>query len=161
MNIADKKNEMQDDLDQVGVIIVDHGSRRKESNQMFETFVQTFREHSQYTIVEPAHMELSEPSIETAFGLCVEQGATQIIVCPYFLLPGKHWDEDIPNLTRKAAKKHSHVAFLVSAPIGLHPMMQDVVNSRIDRCLKRVIGEAGECESCEGSGRCKLEYSDD
>ena len=160
------KQEFQDkqsleDLKSVGVIIVDHGSRRDESNQMFELFVHTFKEHSQYSIVQPAHMELSEPTIETAFDACVKQGATSIIVCPYFLLPGKHWDEDIPNLSREAAKKHPDVKFLVSAPIGLHPMMQDVVSSRIDRCLKRVQGKAAECESCEGSDRCKLEGADD
>ena len=37
-------------------------------------------------IVEPAHMELAEPSIATAFARCVERGATTVVVFPYFLL---------------------------------------------------------------------------
>ncbi|WJX78215.1 sirohydrochlorin ferrochelatase [Trifolium repens] len=42
-----------------GVIIVDHGSRRKESNLMLNEFVEMFRQKTGYQIVEPAHMVFS------------------------------------------------------------------------------------------------------
>lgn len=145
------------DLEHTGVIIVDHGSRREESNAMLERFVELFAQATHYRIVEPAHMELAEPSIATAFDRCVERGATSVVVCPYFLLPGKHWHQDIPNLTREAAERHPGVRFMVTAPIGLHPMMGRVVESRIDHCLRHVAGEAGECESCAGTGRCAMQ----
>lgn len=145
-------------LDATGVILVDHGSRRGESNAMFEAFVEQFAGHTHYRIVEAAHMELAEPSIATAFERCVERGARRVIVCPYFLLPGKHWDEDIPRLTRDVAVKFDGVAFMVTAPIGLHPMMRDVVQSRIDQCFgSQGRGGAAECESCAGARRCELQ----
>ncbi len=140
----------------VGIVIVDHGSRRAESNLMLEHFVELFRQTSRYRVVEPAHMELAEPSIETAFDRCIDRGATTVVVCPYFLLPGRHWDEDIPELTRAAAERHPGVKWMVTAPIGLHPLMQQVVHSRIDYCLSHVAGQTDECESCAGSGRCML-----
>jgi hypothetical protein len=37
--------------------------------------------------------ELAEPTIKEAFGKCVEQGASRIIVSPYFLSPGRHWKQ--------------------------------------------------------------------
>ena len=37
--------------------------------------------------------ELAEPSIKEAFGKCVQQGASRIIVSPYFLSPGRHWNQ--------------------------------------------------------------------
>ncbi|XP_060198324.1 sirohydrochlorin ferrochelatase, chloroplastic-like isoform X2 [Lycium barbarum] len=80
-----------------GVIIVDHGSRRKESNLMLNEFVAMFRERTKYPIVEPAHMELAEPSIRDAFSLCVQQGARRVIVSPFFLSPGRHWNQDVVN----------------------------------------------------------------
>ena len=137
-----------------GVVIVDHGSRREKSNRMLEEFVAKFAEDSDHSIVEPAHMELSEPSIKTAFDRCVTRGAKRVIVIPYFLLPGKHWDEDIPQLTREAAAAHPGVEFLVGAPIGLHPMMVGVITARLDYCLSHAAGDAPECESCVGTGRC-------
>lgn len=144
-------------LDRTGVIIVDHGSRRAESNAMLERFVEEFRGTQGYSIVEPAHMELAEPSIGTAFDRCVARGAEVVVVCPYFLLPGKHWNHDIPNLTREAAERHPGVRFMVTAPIGLHPMMRDVIDSRIRHCLSRVANRVEECESCRGTGRCVLQ----
>ncbi len=139
-----------------GVVIVDHGSRRAESNQMLERFVEGFRQASPYVIVEPAHMELAEPSIATAFDRCVELGANRVVVSPYFLLPGRHWHQDIPALTADAAQKHPGVGFLVTAPIGLHPMMVDVIQSRIDHCLKRAAGGAPACDVCSDTEGCHL-----
>jgi len=139
-----------------GIIIVDHGSRRAESNDMLLDVVAMFRSRKQHAIVEPAHMELAEPSIATAFDRCVEQGATCVVVSPYFLLPGRHWNKDIPELTAAAAAKHPGVSYMVTAPIGVHPMMADVVDSRIQHCLAHVAGKADECDVCAGTGRCVL-----
>src|SRR5882724_1377628 len=82
----------------LGVIVVDHGSRREESNALLLDVVESFVDATGMPIVEPAHMELAEPSIATAFARCVTRGATTVVVFPYFLLPGRHWNEDIPRL---------------------------------------------------------------
>lgn len=139
-----------------GLIIVDHGSRRAASNEMLEVFVGQFAPESGYDIVEPAHMELAEPSIGTAFDRCVARGATKVAVVPYFLSPGRHWHKDIPNITRDAALHHPHVEYVVTAPIGLNPMMKDVIASSVGYCLDQIRGKVAECESCAGTGRCSL-----
>jgi sirohydrochlorin ferrochelatase len=139
-----------------GLVVVDHGSRRAESNRLHEQFVARFGDHCDFRIVEPAHMELSEPSIQTAFDRCVARGAQRVVVVPYFLWPGKHWDQDIPNLTREAAAKHPGVPYLVAAPIGMHPLMVQVIASRVDQCLQHVAGRAPECAMCQGTGRCVM-----
>src|SRR5687767_8033850 len=102
------------DPDRLAAIVVDHGSRRAESNDALLDVVAKFRESSPIRIVEPAHMELAEPSIDTAFGRCAEQGATLIVVHPFFLLPGRHWRHDIPRLAAEAAAKRPGVSFLVT-----------------------------------------------
>ena len=100
-----------------GIIIVDHGSRRDESNRMLERVATLFAERfrGRYEIVEPAHMELAEPSIASAYARCVERGATRVVVCPFFLGPGKHWTQDIPSLTAQAAAIHTELAFQYAA----------------------------------------------
>ena len=140
----------------VGVIVVDHGSRRAASNDMLLDVVEMFRRNSDWSIVEPAHMELAEPSIAAAFDRCVERGAKTVIVHPYFLLPGKHWSQDIPALTEEAAAKHPGVHWLVTAPLGIHDMMAAVMNDRIGHCLSHVEGNAEECPMCAGTGKCQL-----
>ncbi|MEX0775191.1 MAG: CbiX/SirB N-terminal domain-containing protein [Phycisphaeraceae bacterium] len=144
------------DFSTIGVVIVDHGSSRAESNVMLEAIVAHFALQSHYRIVEPAHMELAEPTIATAFGRCVARGAMSVVVMPYFLLPGKHWYHDIPRLTADAAAGHPGVSHLVTAPLGLHPMINQVIEARLDFCLQHACGDAPECEVCAGTGRCVM-----
>src|SRR5438132_11616080 len=94
-------------LMRTGIIIVDHGSRREESNRMLEEIASLFarRFAQKYEIVEPAHMEIAEPSIAAAYAKCVSRGARRVVVCPFFLGPGKHWTQDIPRLASEAAKQ--------------------------------------------------------
>jgi len=136
------------------LIIVDHGSKRRESNAMLELFVERFRAAAapgKYVAVEPAHMELAEPTIAQAFDRGVAAGAKRIVVMPYFLLPGRHWSKDIPQLATAAAAKHPGVEFLVTAPFGLHPLMMELVEARVEHCLKHANGEAVPCDVCEGT----------
>ena len=140
----------------LGVILVDHGSRRDESNAMLLDVVRNFTDATGFSIVEPAHMELAEPSIATAFARCVERGATTVVVFPYFLLPGRHWNEDIPRLAAEAARQHSGIRYLVTAPFGLHPLMAEVIRQRIEHCLAHTQGQADACELCDGTDRCQL-----
>ncbi|BBN13603.1 sirohydrochlorin ferrochelatase [Marchantia polymorpha subsp. ruderalis] len=138
-----------------GIVIVDHGSRRAQSNAMLHEFVKMYKEKTGRLIVEAAHMELADPTISDAFDRCVEQGATRIIISPYFLFPGRHWDKDIPSIVAEAAKKHHNVPYLVTAPIGLHELMVTVINDRMEYCLSQVAGEVSECDMCDGTGRCQ------
>ena len=134
-----------------GIIIVDHGSRRPESNQMLEEVAALFAKRftELYDIVEPAHMELAEPSIGTAYGKCVERGATRIVVCPFFLGPGKHWTSDIPRLTADAAKDHPHTEYHVTMPLGIDDLILELLAKRVNFCVEHDY----RCDSCRGTAR--------
>jgi len=144
------------DTNELGVILVDHGSRREESNRLLSAVVHEFAATSGLAIVEPAHMELAEPSIATAFARCVERGATTVVVFPYFLLPGRHWYEDVPRLAAEAARSHPGMKYLVTAPFGLHPLMSEVIGQRIAHCLAYSQGDADACDACDASDHCQL-----
>jgi sirohydrochlorin ferrochelatase len=135
-----------------GIIIVDHGSRRSESNQMLEEVAALFatRFSERYEIVEPAHMEIAEPSIATAYAACVQRGAQRIVVCPFFLGPGKHWTSDIPRLTSEAAAAFPDTKYHVTMPLGIDDLILDLLDKRVAFCDQNHY----ECESCRGTMRC-------
>jgi sirohydrochlorin ferrochelatase len=146
----------------LGIVIVDHGSRRAESNALFERFASLFAHLCERGIVEPAHMEFAEPSLATAILRCAERGADRIVVAPYFLAPGKHWREDLPRLTSEAAAAAraatgKPLQWLVGQPIGLDESVVRLVDARVEHCLRRAQGEAEACEACAGSDRCRFE----
>jgi sirohydrochlorin ferrochelatase len=116
-----------------GVIIVDHGSRRDESNQLLESLAAEFARKfdGKYEIVEPAHMEMASPTIGEAYDRCVARGARRIICAPFFLGPGKHYTADIPNLLEQAGKKHPNTQYQLAPCLGMDDLMLELIDKRI------------------------------
>ena len=134
-----------------GIIIVDHGSRRDESNRLLERVAEAFAERfaARYDVVEPAHMELAEPSIASAYARCVERGATRVVVAPYFLGPGKHWTADIPGLTAAAAAQFPGTTYHVTQTLGLDDLILELLDKRVQHC----VGNEYLCDVCKGTPR--------
>jgi sirohydrochlorin ferrochelatase len=114
----------------VGVVIVDHGSIMAEANDMLLDVARMFAESTQTAIVEPAHMELASPSIAEAIDRCVSRGADTIVIHPYFLSPGRHSKQDIPRMAEEAGSS-KNIKVLISDPLGLEPRLIEVAQRRI------------------------------
>jgi sirohydrochlorin ferrochelatase len=110
-------------------------------------FAQRFEER--FEIVEPAHMELAEPSIATAFARCVERGARRVLVCPFFLARGKHWTSDIPQLAFEAARQHPGTTYHIAQPLGIDDLILDLLAKRIGHCVENDY----RCDACQGTLR--------
>lgn len=89
------------------LVIVAHGSRRQASND--EVRELSLRIESiigqRFQQVKAAFLELAEPSIPDGIQQCIDNGAKEVIVFPYFLSAGRHVVEDIPgevDITRKS-----------------------------------------------------------
>ncbi|MCC6155249.1 MAG: cobalamin biosynthesis protein CbiX [Candidatus Hydrogenedentes bacterium] len=121
---------MESEREKIGIILVDHGSKHSEANDMLVEVVQLTRERLG-GIVEPAHMELAEPTVAQAFAACVRQGAGHVVVHPYFLAPGRHSTVDIPRLASEAAALFAGISFAVTEPLGIDSRIIDVVAQRI------------------------------
>jgi sirohydrochlorin ferrochelatase len=134
-----------------GIVIVDHGSRRAQSNEMLECLTGMFAKRfaEKYDIVEPAHMEIAEPSIGTAYERCVSRGAELIVVCPFFLGPGKHWTEDIPRLTAEAGARFPATQYHVAPTLGIDDLILDLIDKRASGCDSNNY----DCELCRGTLR--------
>lgn len=114
------------------VIIVDHGSRRAEANDMLLSLAAMYKSHSKVPIVEAAHMEMAVPSIADAYKRCVEQGAKHIICHPFFLAPGRHVQEDIPLLMKEASIQHPHVTYTITEPLGVQNGVIELISQAIE-----------------------------
>ena len=122
---------MAEDGKRIAFILVDHGSRFTEVNDMLLDVVRMVKELSGVVHVYAAHMELAEPSIQQAFAQAVKDGATAVVAHPYFLAPGRHSTTDIPRMVEEAAKAFPGVAHCVTAPLGVHPKIGEVVLERM------------------------------
>ena len=121
----------------VAIILVDHGSRKREANDMLMEVADKYKKLYSIEIVEAAHMELSEPSISTAFRKCVEQGANKIICHPFFLSKGRHVQEDIPEMMRAAAAEHkdTQLEYSITEPLGVQEKILELIHQSITTVL--------------------------
>lgn len=94
----------------LGILLIDHGSKREASNRhlhsiakQYHSSLQSDNNNKNNIIVKAAHMEIAEPSILTTLRqLVVEEKVTKVVCVPYFLSPGKHATIDVPNLIAEA-----------------------------------------------------------
>ena len=112
------------------LLIVDHGSKRKEANDMLKLVASRCQKLAKGVVVHYAHMELAEPTIAQGFEQCVKSGAMHVTVLPYMLSPGRHAVSDIPNMVAACAANHPGVKFKVTQPLGLSTKIAEVVMER-------------------------------
>lgn len=84
-----------------------------------------------FEVVEIAYLELAEPDIPTGAGRCVERGATEVRMLPYFLSTGRHVAEDLERYRGEFAARHPGVTFVLCPPLGLHAKVVEVVLERL------------------------------
>ncbi|HSB78266.1 MAG TPA: CbiX/SirB N-terminal domain-containing protein [Candidatus Methylomirabilis sp.] len=121
---------MPTDEKKIGLLLVDHGSRFQEANDMLIEVAAMVKRLGVLDCVNYAHMELAEPTIRQGFAACVREGATAVVVHPYFLSPGRHSTSDIPRMVAEAAKDYPGIEFCVTEPLGVHPKIGEVVLER-------------------------------
>jgi sirohydrochlorin ferrochelatase len=113
------------------LLLVDHGSKRRAANDLLEEVANLFRQAYPAMDVGIAHMELAEPTVFQGITALKEKGAMTIVVHPYFLGPGRHVTEDIPALIKEAARAYPDLELKMTAPLGLHPKMAEIMMDRI------------------------------
>jgi sirohydrochlorin ferrochelatase len=114
----------------LGLLLVDHGSRRAEANVQLEDMAARVRSLRPDAVVAAAHMEIAAPSIADGFATLVQQGAMRVVVLPYFLSDGRHLSTDIPALAAEAAAKHPGVTFSVGRALGPHDALAALLVER-------------------------------
>lgn len=113
------------------VLLIAHGSRRAEANQDLVEVADRLRETGEYEVVIPSYLELAEPSIPDGARKCVELGASEVRMLPYFLSAGSHVTRDLERFRSELAAEFPTVDFKLCPPLGLHPLMLDIVRDRL------------------------------
>ncbi len=112
-------------------LLIAHGSRRPEANDDLVRLADILRSKNLYPIVETAYLELAAPDIPAAGERCVRLGATSVKLLPYFLSAGAHAVEDLERHQRELAARFPQVTFELCPPLGLHPLMIEIVLDRL------------------------------
>jgi hypothetical protein len=135
-----QQQQQQKQQQRLGIILIDHGSKRQASNDHIHKIAQLYEQSLQLTspsssnnisqqysggsvVVKAAHMEIASPSIlDTIRNIITTSNdnnkVTSIICVPYFVSPGRHATEDVPELIHQARDILRQEGLLTLAPPG-------------------------------------------
>ena len=113
------------------LLLIAHGSRRKQSNDEVVVLADKLKNNcsEQYSIIHAGFLELAETLIPDGIKKCVDDGATEIIVLPYFLNSGRHVVEDIPNIVEETIPHYPGVDIKIAQHLGASDLMMDLLIS--------------------------------
>jgi hypothetical protein len=105
----------------VGVLLMDHGSKNPAANQRLLDLAKIYQDNvgNSQIVVRAAHMEITSPSIPEGLQSLLDAGVDEIICHPYFLSPGRHVVEDIPEIIKNAIEELKiEIPITTTDPVG-------------------------------------------
>ena len=108
------------------ILLVSHGSRIAKTKKEAKKLRDILKKRSRVSIFEYAFLEIESPGIPEGIDICVQKGASEIVVLLNFFTSGRHVDLDIPRIVEEARQKYPKVKFKITKPVGRHPGMVDL-----------------------------------
>ncbi|HPY39761.1 MAG TPA: CbiX/SirB N-terminal domain-containing protein [Thiolinea sp.] len=115
------------------LLLIAHGSRRAESNDEVRALAAKLSALSQgFDSVSCAFLELAEPSIPDGIEACVQQGASEIVLLPYFLSAGRHVAADIPALVQPKQAQYPKITIELRPYLGAATALPQVILNLVE-----------------------------
>jgi len=115
------------------ILLIAHGSRVDAANTDLKQLSLQLESRCPGEIVEPAFLELAEPTIPQGFQACIERGAGDVRLLPWFLSAGAHVTQDLEEFRRQFEEQYPNVRLRLCPPLGLHPLMIDILLDRLEQ----------------------------
>ena len=114
------------------LILIAHGSRVIAANQEIIELAESLHNQVQalYSRVVPAFLELASPSIPTAMQQCIDDGADELVLLPYFLAGGKHVETDIPSQVELKQSENPSIKVTLLDYFGKSPDIATVLSKQ-------------------------------
>jgi precorrin-8X/cobalt-precorrin-8 methylmutase len=119
------------DQNRYGIIVAGHGSRDPDGIQEFEQLVELVKQRAPQHVISHGYLEFASPAIDQAITTQLDAGVKQVVMVPGILLAASHAKNDMPSELLAFAKHHPDIDFQFGAPLGLHPLLLQVIQERI------------------------------
>lgn len=115
------------------VIILGHGSRNGGADEAIKRTAAELKRVGDFVSVEYAFLQYVQPALPETLETCIRQGASNIVIVPFFMQAGAHVTRHIPDLVEKAKKQHPGVNIAVTDYAGTHPLMTKIVEDLVKK----------------------------
>lgn len=151
------KSSPETTSEKTAIILLGHGSRAAGAAEDMERVVARLKQELDYDIVDICQMSGLGDHFSEVFDRCIAQGATRVLVMPYFLHFGIHLRQDVPELMLEKARECPHIRMALGKHLGFDDALVEIVKRRImeserlDDIRELNIEPVGDCQ-CESRG---------
>ncbi len=114
-----------------GIVVFGHGSSVASANEAVRVVAAEAGRRGGWTLYETAFLECA-PRLEDAVARLVGEGATEVMVLPYFLTLGIHLQRDLPKIVTELEARHG-IRIEVRPPLDGHPELSGIL---VDRAME-------------------------
>jgi len=115
-----------------GVIILAHGSRRKETEKILDSLIAKVKTKTGLEEILPVFLQFSEQNLEKAVEEFVVKGVKNIKIVPLFLFDGAHVTRDIPQKVEEIAEQYPELKVKMTKPLGDDPRIAEIIIDRLN-----------------------------
>ena len=120
-----------------GIIIFAHGSSVESANEAVRVVARGVAAQGQYSCWATSFLEMGKPDLPSAVQQLVAQGATQIVVIPYFLTTGIHLKRDLPRIVDEILEVQKGITIQIAPPLDGHPGLETILLDRAKEALSK------------------------
>jgi len=118
-------------MDTTGMIVLGHGSRRREVGEAFTAMVERVARQLPGMTVLPAFFSLGEPTLADQVRRLASGGCSRIVIMQYFLYNGVHIEQDIPEMIAELRREMPGLQFVVQPTLQDDPAMERLIADRL------------------------------
>jgi sirohydrochlorin cobaltochelatase len=115
------------------VIIVGHGSLRRDSGAAMIRLAARAREAGLAPLVAAGFLNYSRPTLAEALARCAAQGAGEVVVAPYLLVPGYFARVALPRALAALRPRFPALSLAPADCLGDHPALAELVLKRAEQ----------------------------
>ncbi|HEY3333351.1 MAG TPA: CbiX/SirB N-terminal domain-containing protein [Capsulimonadaceae bacterium] len=112
---------------QSGVVLFSHGSLLCGAGIALAEHAQRLRAPNIFGAVELGYLNYTEPSFEHAVDRIAALGLSQIIVAPFFLVPGYFVSVSLPRQIKSVSARHPGIEMIVADSLGVDDRLADAL----------------------------------
>lgn len=114
------------------VVLVGHGSLRAGSGAAMIRLAARVREAGAAPLAAAGFLNYSRPTLSQALDRCIERGASEIAIMPYFLVPGAFASVDLPRAVAAAQRARPDVPLRLTRCFDDHPALAALATQRAE-----------------------------
>ncbi|WP_416828817.1 sirohydrochlorin chelatase [Ectobacillus polymachus] len=129
-----------------GILLLGRGGSDPDANSDLYKIARLLWEKTNYKLVEPAFMGVTDPLVEEGVERLIKLGAKKVIILPYFLFTGI-LIKRLEGMISKFQLQHADISFELADYFGYHPKLQTIIQERVEETLQGDVQM--NCDVCQ------------